>query len=330
METRQAHAQQANGVSRRALLKAGLAAGVTLSALPLAHPPVLWGTEAGPPRRGGILRVRGFDPPNFDPHLTIAGFTQSTLSFVYSKLVRHKVGGDVPPGTFIVEPDLAERWEELDDTTYIFHLRKGVKWHNKPPVNGRELVAEDVKFTYDRFLSEPANTNRYMLDPVERVEVVDRYTVKFVLKEPYVWLINALASPWSMWIVAPEVVQHFSNLKKPESAIGTGPFILERYEPNVKTIFKRNPDFFRTGQPYVDGVEWFVLEDDWTGLAMYRTGHIDCGPGHWWSVRQQDVEALQKTHPHLLYQDFLSNVPGAVSMRTDLPPFNDVRVRRAV
>jgi hypothetical protein len=53
--------------------------------------------------------VRGFDPPNFDPHLTVAGFTQSTVGFVYSKLVRHKVGGDVLPGAFILEPDLAER-----------------------------------------------------------------------------------------------------------------------------------------------------------------------------------------------------------------------------
>ena len=56
-----------------------------------------------------------------------------------------------------MEPDLAERWEEPDDTTYVFHLRQGVKWHNKPPVNGRELVAEDVKFTYDRFLTEQGN-----------------------------------------------------------------------------------------------------------------------------------------------------------------------------
>ncbi len=330
MATQPTHAQALRDMRRREILKAGLAAGAALSTSALPGPAALWGAEPGQPRRGDILRVRGYDPVHFDPHQTTSFKTHTTLSFVYNRLVRHQVGPEVRPGVFTVEPDLAERWEELDDTTYVFHLRKGVKWHNKPPVNGRELVAEDVKFTYDRFLTEQGNANRYMLEPVERVEVVDRYTVKFVLKEPYVWLINALASPWSMWIVAPEVVQHFSNLRKPESAIGTGPFLLERYEPNVKTVFKRHPDFFRTGQPYVDGVEWFVLEDDWTGLAMYRTGHIDCGPGHWWSVRQQDVEALQKTHPHLLYQDFLSNVPGAVSMRTDLPPFNDVRVRRAV
>jgi peptide/nickel transport system substrate-binding protein len=149
----------------------------------------------GQPRRGGILRVRGYDPPHFDPHLTLNFKTNNTLSFVYNKLVRHKVGPEIRPGTFVVEPDLAERWEVLDDTTYVFHLRQGVKWHNKPPVNGRELIAEDVKFTYDRFLTEPANPLRFMLEPVDRVEVVDRYTVKFLLKEPFVWLVNVLANP---------------------------------------------------------------------------------------------------------------------------------------
>jgi hypothetical protein len=117
MTTPQVHSHIIHGVHRRDLLKAGLAAGVTLSTWSLHHPAALWGAEAGQPRRGGILRVRGFDPPNFDHHLTLAGFTQSTVSFVYSKLVRHKVGADVPPGAFIIEPDLAERWEALDDTT---------------------------------------------------------------------------------------------------------------------------------------------------------------------------------------------------------------------
>jgi len=330
MHTQQAYPGNVEDLSHRQLLQAGLAAGVTLSTSQLYRPATLWGADAGQPKRGGILRVRGYDPTHFDPHLTISFKTHTTLSFVYSRLVRHKVGPEVRPGTFIVEPDLAERWEALDDTTYVFHLRKGVKWHNKPPVNGRELVAEDVKFSYDRFLTEPGNINRYILDLVDRVEVVDRYTVKFLLKEPYVWLVNALAYPWSTWIIAPEVVQQFGDLKKPETAIGTGPFILERYEPNVKTVFKRNPEYYRDGQPHVDGVEWLVLEDESTGLAMYRTGQIDCGPWHWWSVRQQDLDALKKTHPKLIYQDFLSNVTGAIFMRTDQPPFTDVRVRRAV
>jgi peptide/nickel transport system substrate-binding protein len=99
----------------------------------------------------------------------------------------------------------------------------------------------------------------------------------------------------------------------------------------VKTVFKRNPDYFLKDQPYVDGVEWLVLEDPSTGLAMYRAGKIDCGPAPNWGVRQQDLEALKKSHPNLVYQDFLSNVTnGVIYMRTDMPPFNDVRVRRAI
>jgi len=193
MHTPLANSHLGEGISRRALLQTGLAAGLTLSVLPLSPPATLWGAEAGPPKRGGILRVRGYDPTHFDPHLTISFKTHATLSFVYSRLVRHKVGAGAQPGIFTVEPDVAESRETPDDTTYIFHLRKGVKWHNKPPLNGRELIAEDVKFTYDRFLTEPGNPNRYLLEPVERIEVVDRYMVKFLLKEPYVWLVSALA-----------------------------------------------------------------------------------------------------------------------------------------
>ncbi len=87
MEPRQVHAQQAHGVSRRALLQAGLAAGATLSVLPLCSPPALWGAEAGPPKRGGILRVRGWDPPHFDPHITRNFKTNTALSFVYNGLL---------------------------------------------------------------------------------------------------------------------------------------------------------------------------------------------------------------------------------------------------
>ncbi|HSF28905.1 MAG TPA: ABC transporter substrate-binding protein [Candidatus Tectomicrobia bacterium] len=317
-------------LTRRQLLRAGLVAGATFSMLPLGRASLLSGGEAASPKRGGILRVRGWDPVHFDPHLTRSFRTHTALSFVYSKLLRHKVGADVRPGTFIVEPDLAERWEEPDDTTYIFHLRRGVKWHNKPPVNGRELVAEDVKFTFDRFLTEKGNPERQLLDSVDRVEVVDRYTVKFLLKEPFVWLLDILANAMMMWIIAPEVVEKYGDLKKVDTAIGTGPFLLERYEPNVKTIFRRNPDYFRPGVPYVDGVEWLVMDDESTALAVYRTGQIDAGPWNNWAVRQPDLEALKRTHPHLRFQDFLATNAQTIWMRTDQPPFTDVRVRRAI
>src|ERR687888_2177307 len=108
METGDATGRTALSLSRRDLLKAGLAAGAALSGRPRYGPPALWGEEAGQPRRGGILRVRGYDPPHFDPHLTLNFKTNTTVSFVHNKLVRHKVGAGVVPGTFAVAPDLAE------------------------------------------------------------------------------------------------------------------------------------------------------------------------------------------------------------------------------
>ena len=253
------------------------------------------------------------------------------MSFVYGRLVRHKTGADVPPGTFPIEPDLAERWEAPDDTTMVFHLRKGVKWHNKPPLNGREFVAEDVKFTYDRFLTEKANANRFLLEPVDRVEVVDRYTVKFLLKEPFVWLVDTLAYPWSTWIMVPEVAQQYGDFKKPETASSAlDPSSWSATSRTSEAVFKRNPEYYRQGQPYIDGVEWLIVPDESTALAMYRTGQVDVGPQQNHGVRQQDLDSVKQSHPHLMYQDILSIVPQVVFMRVDMAPFNDVRVRRAI
>jgi len=154
--------------------------------------------------------------------------------------------------------------------------------------------------------------------------------VKFLLKEPFVWLLDILANAMCTWIIAPEVGKQYGDFKRVETAIGTGPFLLESYEPSVKTVFKRNPDYFRPGLPYIDGVEWLVVPDESTGLAMYRTGQLDAGPGNPWTVRQEDLEALKKSHPHLHYQDMLAINTAAIWMRTDQPPFNDVRVRRAI
>src|SRR5215510_9697493 len=215
-----------HALTRRDLLRTALATGAALSVEPLAVPRQL----AAQGKRGGTIRVRGYDPPHFDPHLTLNFKQSNTLSFVYNKLVRYKVGPGVPPGVYAIEPDLAERWEEPDELTTVFHLRKGVRWQSVAPVNGRELTAEDVKFTFDRFLGEKANPHRYTFEPVERVEVVDRYTVRFRLKEPFVWLLNMLANPAGAWIVAREMVDKYGDLKRPETAVGTGPFILERYE----------------------------------------------------------------------------------------------------
>ena len=124
----------------------------------------------------------------------------------------HKAGPGVTPGTFPLEGDLAESWSQPNETTYIFKLRKGVKWQNKPPVNGRELTADDVKYTFDRFVNEKGNANRAMMAALDKVEVVDKYTVKFTLKEPYVWFLDMVSNPMALAIIGFFVLEKFIHL----------------------------------------------------------------------------------------------------------------------
>src|SRR5262249_26071386 len=163
---------------------------------------------------------------------TTAFSTMMPLSYCMSRLVKAKAGSDVVPGTQPLEPDLAESWTQPNDATYVFKLRRGVRWHPKSPVNGRELTAEDIRYTYDRFLNIKGNGNRDLLAAIDRVEAVDPYTVRFVLKEPDAWFVDKLAST-STWIIAREAVEQHGDLRKWESVVGTGPWMLERYEPNV-------------------------------------------------------------------------------------------------
>ena len=138
-------------VSRRDILKLGATAAVA-GAIGAAGPRE---AAAQTPKRGGIFHIRHHvQPVHFDPHQTIAFPTMMALSYCMSRLVKVKAGPAVVPGTQPVEGDLAESWTQTGDTTYLFKLRKGVRWHNKPPVNGRELVADDVRYTFERFSSD--------------------------------------------------------------------------------------------------------------------------------------------------------------------------------
>ena len=142
------------------------------------------GAAAGEqPKYGGILRVAEREPPNLDPHLNISFNPQNIGTLIYNGLVRFPYGHEQKsPYDLTIMPDLAERWEHLDDRTVVFYLRKGVKFHNKPPVNGRELKAQDVKYSMERFAAKSGFRSRF--DDVDRIEVVDDYTMKIITKHP--------------------------------------------------------------------------------------------------------------------------------------------------
>jgi len=314
-------------LSRRDLLTLG---GATLAGATL----VPARGRAQTPKRGGTATLRLWDPPHFDPMLQVAYKTHIPLTFTHNRLVKYKAGPAVVPGTMPIEGDLAESWTQPNETTYIFKLRRGVRWQNKPPVNGRELAAEDVKYTVERFLTVPGNAYAYMLRSVDRVEAVDKYTVKFTLKEPYAWFLDILANPMAVAIVARECVDKFGDLKKAEACIGTGPWMLDGYRPNVSLTWVRNPTYFQQGLPYIDRIEGFVDEDQASRTAAFIAGKYDIGyefPGgilrtDWVQIK----DTLKQKRPGLRVEEYVSNVYYHISMRTDRPPFNDVRVRQAM
>src|SRR5262245_19967528 len=286
------------------------------------------------PKRGGVLTVRVWDPPHFDPYLIVAFKTQIVYSFTHSRLLKHKAGPGVQPGSFTLEGDLAESWSQPDDATYVFKLRKGVRWHPKPPVNGRELTADDVVWSLERFRTVKGNPQSYLLGMVDRIEAVDRYTVKVTLTEPYAWFPDILANPMTGAIVARECVEKFGDLKKWEATVGTGPWMLESYRPNTGMTLLRHPSYFVPGLPYADRVELLVDEDHAARTTAFLGGKYDIGPEFMGVINRSDWSqlkaALDRQRPGLKTVDFPSNVRIGITMRCDRPPFSDVRVRRTV
>src|SRR5262245_20865746 len=313
-------------LTRRELLAVGATGIAAASLAPRA--------AAQTAKRGGTLTLRTWDPPHFDHVLAHAYKTHVVISFTHSRLLRHKAGPSVRPGSLQIEGDLAESWQQPNDTTYVFKLKKGVRFHAKPPVNGRELTAEDVRFSFERLLTDKGSVNVSMFRAIGKVEAVDRYTVRFVLKEPFAWFLDSLANPMAGAITARECVEKFGDLKKPEAVIGTGPWMLDSYKPNVSLTLVRHPGYFVAGLPYIDRVDMLVDEDNASRIAAFLGGKYDLGwefPG---AINRTDwvqmSDALKKRRPNLKVVEFPSNVMNLFDMRTDKPPFNDARVRQAV
>jgi peptide/nickel transport system substrate-binding protein len=313
-----------SSLSRRDLIKLGAAA-AAVGALDVRA------ADAQTPKRGGVFKVRHHvQPVHFDPHQTLAFPTMMALSYCMSRLVKVKAGASVVPGTQPIENDLAESWQRTNETTYVFKLRKGVRWHNKPPVNGRELTAEDVKYTYERFLTIKGNGNRYLLEAVEKIETPDKYTVVFRLKDPNAWFIDQLAST-ATWILAKEAVEKFGDHKKPEAVIGTGPWMLERYDPGARLAYTRHPNYFMPGMPYADGVDVTIEQDPASAFANFIvSGGYDLAPEYGFVVRRIDLDLAKQKVPGLQTRDYVVMFGGITWMKLDQEPFKDVRARRAL
>ena len=278
------------------------------------------------PRRGGSLKHIGVEPPTFDPQATVAYQTQLISSFVRRTLFKFVNGASYGPSDFTLVPDLATRAAvSKDGRVYTITLRKGVRWEARPPVNGRELVASDVKYSMERALRK--SPYAHLLGRVEGIETPDPHTVRVTLAEAFAPFLHNQAEPWSC-ILPPEIEDRMGDFKSAESLLGCGPFVLERYEPGLKAVFARNPRYYAKGLPYLDRVEWLFVHDRATQLSLYRAGQVDV-PFHDARVPRADVGSFKRSNPAypVVVWDWLAN--RTLAFRTDKAPWSDPRVRQA-
>ena len=231
---------------------------------------------------------------------------------------------------------LAESWEIPDDETVIYHIRQGIHWHDKPPVNGRELTADDVVFSVNRLFATPGSYAYGVYEPDVRdaisITAPDKWTVVQKWLPGYCMESLRILAEYTT-IMAPEVVEEYGDMKDWRNSIGTGPFMLVDYVNMSTATFDRNPNYWRKHpifgdqMPYVDGVKWLIIPDASTRLSALRTGKLDIHGVSW-----EDIEALTETNPELVMAKNPPTLSNLIFMRTDKPelPFSDQRVRQAL
>jgi peptide/nickel transport system substrate-binding protein len=291
---------------------------VTVAALVATVGQPAGSAPAAAPRRGGTLNATfSSDPAHFDPHRGTTA--QNFVPLVYNGLVRFKTGPEVRPDQFIIEPDLAERWEQPSPTTYIFRLRRGVRFHDKPPVNGRELTSDDVVWSLERMLAEdPENIKRDLFSVIQRYEAVDRYTVRITLREPFAPFLHNLATVFAS--IVPRADVDYKRV-----AIGTGPFMLESFQRGVRYVYKRHPAYFERGQPYLDEIVIHIFRDFATRAAALRAGRIDVVDLLPWGQAQPIVREGQ-----LRWEKYQGIFSVHARLNAERPPLNNEKVRQAM
>jgi len=263
-------------------------------------------------KRGGTITV-GIDagPLGWDPHISLAFSSWNHYELVYESLLRFNYKMEI-------EPSLALSWEQPDPLTLIFRLRKGVKFHN-----GREMVASDVKYSFERLKNPKTSAYPAYYEPVKSIDVVDDYTVKFTMSSPYPTLPATIAYNQFAAIVPREVAEKHGDLKV--VTCGTGPFKVKEYVPDDYTVFEKHSDYWDKGLPVVDRLIFKVIKDETSRLAALRRGSVDIG----WVKEAQMADMAQKTKELKVIIP-----PPARQMRVwlshDRFPFNNKKLRQAI
>lgn len=252
---------------------------------------------------------------------------------IFDRLVDVEVDAD---GNSKIVPSLAESWEISDDgLEYTFHLRQGVKFHN-----GNDFTAEDVAYTFHRMLTVEGGVNTEFIDQIkgadellagetdtlEGVEVVDDYTIKVTLKEPFAGFLASISSP-GVSIYDSEATEAAGDQfgMDPAVTVGTGPFEFASWSFNNQLVLTRNEDYWK-GASGLPGVVIKIIPDTETQSMMFESGELDILD---LDYAADSVDRFTETYPDQIVQGPRVGIVY-FTMNFNKEPFQDVRVRKAV
>ena len=292
---------------------------VALAVLALPDP-----TLAAEPKAGGILRVYHRDSPgSASIHEGATYSINVPFMPVMSNLVifdQHKAQNSVDT----IRPELAESWAWSGDGKVLtFKLRNDVKWHD-----GKPFTAADVKCTFDMLMGKSQqkfrqNPRKSWYDEVNEVTVNGDFEASFNLKRPQPALLTLLASGYT-----PVYPCHVSPGDMRTKPIGTGPFKFVEFKANESIKLTKNPDYWKKGLPYLDGIEFTIITNRSTAILAFIAGKFDMAfPTEVSIPLLKDVKAQA---PNAVCVVEPINVSTNIIVNSSAPPFDNVDIRRAM
>jgi peptide/nickel transport system substrate-binding protein len=302
-------------LSRRAALRV-LGAGGACAALAACGPAAPAGAPAPrptvgastQPRAGGTLRMGVLgDPVSLDPYVT--GLWGETVTPMFDRLIQYD-------DKLTALPMLAESWDMSSDQTRLtLHLRRGVQFHS-----GRGLTSDDVKWNFQRAQQPQFTAFQSMTRQLTAIETPDPYTVVASADGPWLQVWDMLAL---MAIVDPVSAQTADPKTTP---VGTGPFKFVDWVQGDHLALARNPNYWRSGLPYLDGITLQIFKDQQAMSVALESSAIDVADGP--SV--QDIVRLQKDPRYQVLINQLSGSRAEFALNTAQPPLDSKAVRQAL
>jgi peptide/nickel transport system substrate-binding protein len=287
----------------------------------------------------------GSEPQGFDPYRG-DNITFQHTEHVYQRLVSYKqgsAGGESADGSVV--GDAAESYEiSPDKLTLTFKVRPNQKWDPRPPTNSRPLTSADVKFSFDKISQTSVGNGRELINsfnpqaPILSMTFPDDRTAVIKLKEPVSAILAILGYSWYFSVIPSESADKFDMRNEQR---GSGPWMLNKWEKNVGYEYLRNPNYWKTDRPFLDGINYAVITEPAQQLAQFKAKRVAAGGflsiGNGYAPAADQVLTVLRENPGVLLRGISAFVGQSskndlVPSKLETPgnPFQDARIRHAM